>query len=236
MYYSNKTYAQAIEDAGGVPLLIPIIKDLRVLSSLLAHIDGLLLPGGIDIHPSNYQEETHPALRETDVQLDELELSLARWALREDIPTLGICRGLQMLNVALDGTLYQDLASEGMGSVQHANWGLQPNKIIHRVQIEPGSQMEEVLGVREIAVNSLHHQAIKEPGKGVFISGRSEDDIIESLELPERSFVMAVQCHPEELYIEQPVWTRLFKAFIDACIERKAYSTKATEQIILASA
>lgn len=236
MYYSNKTYIHAIEDAGGVPVLIPIIKDMQILSALLQHLDGLLLPGGIDIHPSNYQEEAHAALRETDVQLDELELRLARWALREDIPTLGICRGLQLLNVALGGTLHQDLASEGVGSLRHANWDLQPNKVIHSVQVEPGSRMEEVLGVQELAVNSLHHQAIKEPGKGISVSGRSEDNIIELMELPGRSFVMAVQCHPEELYTEQPVWARLFSAFINECIKRKAYQTKAANQPVRASA
>lgn len=236
IYYSNKTYIQAIENVGGVPILIPIIKDRQSLSALLLHIDGLLLPGGIDIHPSNYQEEAHPALRETDVQLDELELKLAHWALEHDIPTLGICRGLQLINVALGGTLHQDLGSECVGSLQHGNWHLQPNEIIHTVQIEPGSYIEKVLGVREIAVNSLHHQAIKEPGEGVFISGRSEDNIIELMEVPGRSFVVAVQCHPEELYKEQPVWTHLFSALIDACIKKKEHQTKEMEDMIRASA
>ncbi len=218
MYYSNKSYAQAIESVGGVPMLIPIMKKSRSLAVLLSHIDGLLLPGGVDICPNNYQEEVHPTLRETDIELDKLELELVDWAMKQDIPTLGICRGLQMINVALGGTLYQDLATEYTESLQHANWDLPPNKIVHSVQIEPGSSMEGVLSVREVAVNSLHHQAIKVPGKGIIISGRSQDNVVELIEVPQQSFMIAVQCHPEELYTEQPVWGRLFKAFIDACI------------------
>ncbi len=221
IYFSNKSYTQAIEDAGGVPILIPIVKDPTNLITLLPHIDGLLLSGGIDIHPDSYQEEVHPTLRETDKQLDELELILMDWALQQDIPTLGICRGLQMINVALGGTLYQDLATEHPGDLQHANWDLPPDKIIHHVQLEPGSYMEKVLGVQEVTVNSLHHQAIKEAGRGVFISGRSEDNVVELIEVPRQSFMVAVQCHPEELYIEQPIWNNLFEAFIDACIQKK---------------
>ena len=218
IYYSNKAYTQAIEDAGGVPILIPIMKDLENLAVLLSHIDGLLLSGGIDIHPSNYQEEVHPNLRETDTQLDELELALVNWALQQNIPTLGICRGLQMINVALGGTLYQDLATEYTGSLQHANWDLPAGKVMHHIQIALGSYMEKVLGVREVAVNSLHHQAIKVAGKGVFVSGRSEDNVVELVEVPQQSFMIAVQCHPEELYIEHPIWSCLFKAFVDACV------------------
>lgn len=218
MYYSNKSYVQAIEDAGGVPMLIPIMKESRSLAALLPHIDGLLLPGGIDIHPNNYQEDVHPTLRETDSRLDELELALVDWAMQQDIPTLGICRGLQMINVALGGTLYQDLATEYTESLHHANWNLPPSKIVHSVQIESGSLMEEVLGVQEVAVNSLHHQGIKVPGKGIVISGRSKDNVVELIEVPQQSFMIGVQCHPEELYIEQTVWNRLFKAFIDACV------------------
>ena len=221
IYYSNKAYIQAIEDAGGIPILIPILKEPDRLATLLSHLDGLLLAGGIDIHPNNYQEEAHLALRETDIQLDELELTLVNWALQQNIPTLGICRGLQMINVALGGTLYQDLATERPGSLQHANWDLSPDTIIHHVQIEPGSCMEKVLGVRDIVVNSLHHQAIKEPGRGIYISGRSEDNVVEVIEVPRQSFMIAVQCHPEELYVEQVIWSNLFGAFIDACVYEK---------------
>ncbi|GAC1700631.1 MAG: gamma-glutamyl-gamma-aminobutyrate hydrolase family protein [Ktedonobacteraceae bacterium] len=222
MYYSNKAYVQAIEDAGGVPILIPILKDIQRLSTLLPHINGLLLPGGIDIHPSCYQEEEHPTLQETDRQLDKLELALTRWALQKDIPVLGICRGLQMINVASGGTLYQDLASEYAGSLHHANGNMQPGEITHSVQIDPGSQIEKVLGVREVPANSLHHQAIKKPGTGIIISGRSEDSVVELIELPGKRFVLAVQCHPEELYSEHPTWARLFEAFINASLEKRA--------------
>jgi putative glutamine amidotransferase len=131
-----------------------------------------------------------------------------------------------MINVALGGTLYQDLVTEYPATkhpenLQHANWDLPPHEIVHSVQIESGSVVEKVLGARKVAVNSLHHQAIKVPGKGVIISGRSKDNVVESIEVPRQSFMIAVQCHPEELYVEQVEWTRLFRAFVDACIWKK---------------
>ncbi|MBV9231142.1 MAG: gamma-glutamyl-gamma-aminobutyrate hydrolase family protein [Chloroflexi bacterium] len=219
IYYNNRTYIHAVERAGGVPILIPILDDLSGLNVLLSRLDGLLLSGGIDVDPRYYREEPHPQLGVTNPQLDELELSLAHWALREDIPTLGICRGMQLLNVALGGNLYQDLDAEYPGCLRHPNWDLPRNQITHMVLIEPGSHMERVFGTRELPANSLHHQAIKEPGEGVYISGHSEDGVAEMLEVPAHRFMLAAQCHPEELYTEYTVWARLFNAFIKACSE-----------------
>jgi putative glutamine amidotransferase len=226
IFYSNKSYVQAIEDAGGMPILIPFVKDIRSLHTVLPHLDGLLLAGGADVHPKNYQENAHTSLRETDPQLDELELTLARWAWKEDMPTLGICRGLQVLNVALGGTLYQDLHTEYAGSLEHSSWSLPRNTLVHNVRIEAGSRMEQLLGVRDVVVNSLHHQAIKDVGKGLVVSGYAEDGVIELVEAPARDFIVATQSHPEELYSEHPIWTRLFKAFIEACGEKASRQVK----------
>ena len=224
VYYSNKSYVQAVESAGGVPVLIPMMKDLENLHALLSHLDGLLLSGGIDVHPSSYQEEVDAALSETDPELDKPELVLARWALQEDIPTLGICRGMQLINVALGGTLYQDLETGYQDGLQHANWSLPRNQLIHSVSIDPKSQMRQVLGVDKVMVNSLHHQAVKELGKGVLASGKAEDGIVELLEIPDRTYMLATQCHPEELYRDNPVWMHLFRGLIKAC-EKKASTT-----------
>ncbi|GCE24024.1 gamma-glutamyl-gamma-aminobutyrate hydrolase family protein [Dictyobacter kobayashii] len=220
VYYSNQSYVHAVESAGGVPIIIPIMNDYESLRSLLSRLDGLLLSGGIDVHPSTYKEEAIAAISETDPALDKLELHLARWAYQEDMPTLGICRGMQLMNVARGGTLYQDLDTGYENGLQHANWHLPRNQTIHSVSIDPDSRMYQILGSDEVLVNSLHHQAVKKLGDGVAASGLAEDGIIELLELPERTFMLGTQCHPEELYHDNPIWARLFRSFVEASIEK----------------
>ncbi|MBO0780931.1 MAG: gamma-glutamyl-gamma-aminobutyrate hydrolase family protein [Ktedonobacteraceae bacterium] len=220
IYYNNQTYIHAVERSGGMPVLIPILTHLDGLDTLLPRLDGLLLSGGIDLDPRCYHEEPHPLLGETNPHLDKLELTLARWALKYDVPTLGICRGMQVLNVVLGGTLYQDLSAEYSGSLRHTNWDLPRNKTVHQMRMKPGSLLEKVLGVSEIPVNSLHHQAVKKIGKGVLLSGYSEDGVPEGLEVPEHRFMLAVQCHPEEMYNDSAAWVRYFDAFVNACVKK----------------
>jgi putative glutamine amidotransferase len=217
IYCNNRTYSHAIEQAGGIPILIPFFQDMTALETLLARLDGILLSGGVDIHPERYSEEPHPRLRKTSHELDEFELTLAHMALQEDMPVLGVCRGMQLLNVALGGTLYQDIDSLYPESVDHCRQDLPRNTLIHDVFVEAGSRMEKVLGSRRVGVNSLHHQAIKMPGKGVHISGRAEDGIAELMEVPSYSFVLATQCHPEEIYMKENAYANLFSAFVQAC-------------------
>jgi putative glutamine amidotransferase len=217
IYGNNRSYVHAVESAGGVPVLIPLLGDLEGLNSLLPRLDGLLLSGGIDIEPAQYGEEPHAALGAVDPHLDALELALARWAIEEDIPTLGICRGHQILNVARGGSLYQDLAAQYPGSLQHANWDKPRNTKIHRVEMEADSQFADILGTRSIEANSLHHQAIKKVGYGIRITGYSEDGVVEMIEMPDHRFMLGVQGHPEELYQDDPAWANLFRAFVDAC-------------------
>lgn len=217
IFYNNIAYIRAVEAAGGVPILIPILDDLAGLQTLLPRLDGILFSGGIDVHPRHYNEEPHPRLGKTNPQLDELELALARWVINEDLPTLGICRGMQMLNVALGGNLYQDLESQLPDSLKHPNWELPRNQMTHKINIQEGSRMEVLLGQTSIGVNSLHHQAVKRPGTGVIISGHAEDGVAELMEVPEHRFMLAAQCHPEELWNDEPVWKRLFGAFIEEC-------------------
>ncbi|GCE48090.1 putative glutamine amidotransferase [Thermosporothrix hazakensis] len=217
IFFNNKAYIRAVELAGGVPILIPIFEDLSGLETLLPRLDGILFSGGIDVHPSVYQEEPHPMLGETNPLLDKLELALMRYVKEKELPTLGICRGMQLMNVALGGSLYQDLQSQYPGSLKHPNWELPRNHMVHKVIIEPGSRMEKILGVRETRVNSLHHQAVKSKGTGVVISGHAEDGVPELLEVPGHRFMLAAQCHPEEIWRDEPVWGKLFHAFIEEC-------------------
>jgi len=194
-----------------------LYEDLSLLDTLLPRMDGLLLSGGADIEPARYGEDPHPLVDDPDKILDEIELFLATWAVQEDIPTLGVCRGMQVLNVALGGTLYQDIEDTRPGSQPHS-WRQHPRDYLaHTVEVLPGSRMEAVLGTRTFTVNSLHHQAVNKPGRGVVISGRAEDGIAELLELPDKRFVLAVQYHPEEIYMKEATAARLFKAFIRAC-------------------
>ena len=225
IYCNNRTYTHALESVGGIAVLIPIFNDLTSLESLLRRVDGLLFSGGGDVEPGRYNEEPHPLLGELDLRLDEFELTLARWALKENKPILGVCRGMQLLNVALGGSLYQDVEKQRPGSMQHCKRDLPRNTLIHSVHIEEGSRMEEVLGTNELWVNSLHHQAVKVPGKGVHISGWAEDGVAELMEAPDYHFVMAVQCHPEEIYTSEPACTRLFSAFVKTCSEHSASFT-----------
>jgi putative glutamine amidotransferase len=217
IYGNNRSYVHALEAAGGVPVLIPMLNDFTALDPLLARLDGLLLPGGVDVQPSRYGEEKHPLTEEADTQLDQFELSLTSWALKEDVPILGICRGMQVINVALSGSLYQDLSDQYPGSIRHSQRDLPRTHLSHHIIVEPGSQVESLLGTQELWVNSLHHQAVKTPGKGVHISGQARDGVAELLEVPGHRFVIAVQGHPEEIYTTVSAFANLFSAFVQAC-------------------
>ena len=124
---------------------------------------------------------------------------------------------MQLLNIVLGGTLYQDIAEQFSGTLNHCRRDLPRATLTHTVQIEAGSLVEKIMGTRQISVNSLHHQAVKDLGQGVRITGRSEDDLAEILELPGHRFVVAVQCHPEEIYTEETAFDKLFRAFVCAC-------------------
>lgn len=219
IYGNNRAYIHAVESAGGIPVLIPLLHDTALLEPLFGHLDGIIFTGGVDLQPELFGEEEHPALGEVDARLDDFELALTRWALERDMPVLGVCRGMQLLNVALGGNLYQDIAAQCPASIAHCRRELPRNTLIHNVRIEIGSQTERVLGASEIWINSLHHQAVKDAGEGVHITGHAEDGIAEMLEAPGHLFVLGVQGHPEELYKTEKWSAHLFSAFVQACSE-----------------
>lgn len=217
IYGNNRTYVHAVENAGGLPILIPMLDDLSELQELLPRLDGILFSGGIDLQSSLYGATPHPKEDEPDPRLDQLEMTIASWALEEDLPVLGVCRGMQMLNVLAGGTLYQDIASQYPTTLNHYRRDMPRTELTHRVTLEAGSRVGRILGVHQFSVNSLHHQAIKDPGRGVRITGRAEDGIPEFLEMPAKRFVIGIQCHPEELYGTVPLFARFFQAFVRAC-------------------
>ena len=215
MDYTFSEYSQAILHAGGAPVIIPAAQDKKSLERILAALQGLILSGGPDINPRRYGEEPLAGLGEVDEALDQMELLAAGMAIERDLPLLGICRGIQVLNVALGGTLYQDIPSQvpaGICHTPHADKAVNT----HTVQVEPGSMLNRILGEPEIWVNSQHHQALKAVARGLAVTARARDGIVEAVELPGRGFVAGVQWHPEGTWREDPFSQKLFGAFVNA--------------------
>jgi putative glutamine amidotransferase len=212
----NQSYVRALAAAGCAPVLIPILDDDDRLRAIYERLDGIVFPGGADIAPEEYGEAPIDNVNVIEAPRDRTELTLARWAFADDLPTLGICRGQQLLNVALGGTLYQDLRYQGVTSVEHSEAdGRARNALIHRVRLDPGSRLAQLIDETSVDVNSLHHQAVKAIAPALRVTGKSEDGVIESLESDERRFLIAVQWHPEE--IDDLPWVqRLFAGFARA--------------------
>jgi putative glutamine amidotransferase len=215
MDYTFEEYARAVHACGAVPLLVPAAQDRKSLSVMVQRVDGLILSGGPDLHPRWYGEEPHAALGEIDETLDLMELACTRAALERNLPLLAICRGIQVLNVALGGSLYQDIGGEVAGCLNHAP---QVDKAVltHAVTVERGSLLRRIMGRKTVMVNSKHHQAVREPGTGLRISAVASDGIIEAVEDPGRQFVLGVQWHPEGTWAEDDCSRRLFKSLVRA--------------------
>lgn len=220
IYGNNQAYVRAVERAGGVPVLIPPLADVASMRAICDRIDGLLLTGGEDVSPELYGERPIPECGESDRQRDEMEIAFARWALDADMPLLGICRGMQVLNVARGGALYQDLGAQQPDTQQHAQVRHPRSHLAHDIRILADSRLFTILDAAGHTVNSLHHQAVKRAGDGVRIVAWSPDDVAEAMELPAYSFALAVQYHPEELEPTDEASRRLFAAFVRACAER----------------
>jgi putative glutamine amidotransferase len=210
----NDAYVRALESAGAVPLPLPLMAPER-LRPLYERCAALCLPGGADVDPRRYGEEPRVELgTEVHPEVDECELQLLRWALEDDLPVLAICRGMQLLNVAFGGSLWQDLAGQDVVPALHDRHDSQRALLVHDVDVEPGSRLANVVGAQRFTVNSLHHQGVRAVGAGLRVSARSPDGVIEGLELAGHRFVIGVQCHPEELSAEQPWAARLFSALV----------------------
>jgi len=212
----NQSYVRALNAAGCAPVLIPLLDDDERLRAIYERLDGIVFPGGADIAPQEYGEEPIADLNVVEAPRDRTELTLARWAYADDLPTLGICRGQQVLNVALGGSLWQDLRYQGVTDVEHSDAdGRVRSALIHRVRLDPDSRLAQLIDETDIEVNSLHHQAVKTVAPQLRVTGQSDDGVIEALESRERRFMIAVQWHPEE--IDDLGWVRrLFQGFVKA--------------------
>lgn len=212
----NQAYVAALVGAGCAPVLIPLLEDDSLLRAIFERLDGIVFPGGADVAPAEYGEEPLPGINVIESARDNTELRLARWAYEASLPTLGICRGQQLLNVALGGTLYQDLLTQGATGLDHSDGdGRARSALVHRVALEPDSRLAQLIDETTVEVNSLHHQAIKSVAPALTVTGRAEDGVIEAVEAGDARFLIAVQWHPEEL-TDLPWVSRLFKAFARA--------------------
>ena len=207
-------YVTALENAGLVPLIVPPLSSDRAAAAVLDSVSGLVLTGGEDVDPARYGEERHEKLHSVNPARDATESILVEEAKARGMPVLAICRGIQILNVALGGTLVQDIASQCETTIDHDEDGPRDSRS-HAITVEPGSLIAEAIGAEHLTVNSFHHQSVKRVADGMRVTARSPDGIIEGLESTDEDWwVLAVQWHPEEMTDSPQPWDRgLFKAF-----------------------
>jgi putative glutamine amidotransferase len=214
------TYTGAIRTAGGVPLILPIADDdPDLITNYLEAVDGLLFTGGEDVAPAYYGEAQDERCEEPDRERDLFEIHLARAALSRRMPILGICRGLQLLNVAAGGTLYQDIQCRPGTKAYHAASTADRQKLIHAVRILPGTRLHAIMGVIESRVTSTHHQLVKDLAPGFRVTAESQEDgIVEGIEQPDHPFLVAVQWHAERMYRDHAEHLALFRGLVAAAV------------------
>jgi putative glutamine amidotransferase len=202
-------YVDSVVRSGGAPVLLPRVGDKEAVASFMRSIDALLLAGGGDVVSLAYGEQPHPLAKYQDPILDAMEFEAVHLAMEADMPILGVCRGIQSLNVALGGTLIQDINEQIPGSFQHFTHEREV-VLAHTIDIEPGSMLADVLGITSTAVNSWHHQAVKDVADGLKANCRARDGVIEGLEAADGRAILAVQCHPEDCCEGYPLFQKLF--------------------------
>ncbi len=213
----QERYARAILEAGGIPLILSVFPSPTAIRELLDRLDGVLLSGGnFDIHPRLYGEEPIQTLGEIKEERTQFELGLLSSALERDLPLLGVCGGAQAINVALGGSLYQDIASQIPNAGEHQQGALK-DKGGHKIKVHDGTKLKQIVGREDLEVNTTHHQAVKKLGKGLIVNATAEDGIIEGIESKEHSFVLGVQWHPEFLTDRDLSQKKIFASFISAC-------------------
>ena len=213
----NNAYFRAVLDAGGIPLLLPPHLDARGLDALWARLDGILLTGGGDVDPARFGEARHPTVADVSDARDRLEIEVTERAMHDGRPLLAICRGVQVLNVALGGSLHQDIATDVGGAIAHTQTAPR-DQPTHPVKVMgEGTRLGATLGAPDIEVNSMHHQALKRLGRGLRDVAWAPDGIIEGIEITDgHALVVGVQWHPEELTAHDPGARNLFRTLIAA--------------------
>ena len=216
----KNTYVSAIEDSGGLPMLIPYVKESEAISDSVSLCDGLFFTGGVDVDPVYYGETPCKELGPIQKHRDELEFRTFDEAIKTNLPILGICRGVQLINCALGGALYQDIPTEYETKILHrqAEGELEPS---HSVNILEGTPLASLIGGEKMVANSFHHQAIKRLGAGLRVMARADDGMIEAVYLDGESYLRGYQWHPERLYQRDENNKKIFEDFISAARKRR---------------
>jgi putative glutamine amidotransferase len=209
----NHRYYVAVAQAGGAPFMIPLLDDERALRAMYETLDGVFLAGGVDMDPPSYGEEPHEWCGRTDPARDRVELLFTRWALADGKPILGVCRGMQVINVAMGGTLLQDCTQQLPGS------GYERDYLAHEIDLTEESRLRAIFGAERVHVNSMHHQGICQLGEGLMVTAVAPDGLAEALETADGRFVVGVQWHPEMLIDDDMGTRRLFESFVQAAAE-----------------
>lgn len=222
--FTYLTYVEAVRRAGAIPVLVP--PQPENAEQLMQELDGFLLAGGDDCDPAVYGEERHPSVEPMDARRQANDLALAEASRKHQVPMLGICLGVQVMNIAAGGTLIQDIDTQHETEIRHASEPEDRGR--HDVIIEKGTHLASVLPANELNVNSSHHQAIRKVGEGLRVTALAPDGIVEGLEDPRHPFYLGVQWHPEDMTGEESAST-LFAAFIEAARKHAAKRHEATE-------
>lgn len=220
--YVNSTYIESVLRNGGVPVVLPAAALIKDVDAAMSVCDGLLVPGGEDVHPWYYHEEPLPELGDIRPEIDEAWMAAVKYADEHGMPMLGICKGHQLLNVYYGGSLYQDLSLRGEPHLKHLQ-GYERSYTAHHVRVEADSRLARILGADSCRTNTMHHQAVKAVGRGLRPVAFTSDGIIEALEDTDGR-VLTVQWHPEGLIDSEPVMNRLFADLAERAV---AYRTAA---------
>lgn len=215
----NQRYYEAVAAAGAAPVLIPLLDDLDVLRATYEACAGIMLPGGVDMDPVSYGEAPHEKLGRVDPDRDRVELQLTRWAIADGKPLLGLCRGLQVINVAAGGSLWQDLEAQFDGSIRHdyfPTYGFDRAHLSHTVSVRPSTRLRALVDLDELPVNSMHHQGVKRLGDGLVASAHAADGLVEAVESANGQWMIGVQWHPEVFEADDPHTRGLFRDFVRA--------------------
>ncbi len=212
----NAAYLEAVEAAGGVPVLLAGGRETAL--EVISRLDGILFTGGVDLDPAYFGEDPLPGLGEVSPRRDLFEVELCRTAHRLGVPSLGICRGCQLMAIALGGDVYQDIPSQLPKALQHAQRGPRFHKS-HGVTVTPGSRLAWIAGLDGLRVNSFHHQSVRRLPQGASVCAVAPDGVVEAFEDPSHPFWLGVQWHPEGLWHEDEVASALFRSLVDAARE-----------------
>ena len=215
----NQRYSRTVAEAGGLPVMVPLLDDEDTLRAIYDRLDGLLLPGGVDLDPATYGEAPLPTCGRLDPARDRVELTLTRWAREGGKPLFGLCRGLQIVNVALGGTLYQDIAAQRGDAIKHDYFptaGYTRDYLAHPVTVAARTRLDTFVGTAPLKVNSMHHQAVKALAPELVAAAVAPDGLVEAVEATDSHFLVGVQWHPEALSDRDHRMHRLFAGFVEA--------------------